>query len=186
VCCNKLEQKLTTALQELKLARKIIRILQEDLNTDLDTVGTKENVSNSNPHFKTVFTKERGRRLNNAQWKDTGAWQTQQFQPIPVMANRFAILENPQAEGMPYIINRQATDANETKNKQNHPPNINKRKVIILVDSHARGFAAEISRDLGTNFEVMGKVMPGARLEQRTKLAEKEAMELWKEHTKLW
>jgi lysophospholipase L1-like esterase len=90
------------------------------------------------------------------------------------MANRFAILENPQAEGMPYLINRQATDANETKKKQNHPTNINKRKVIILGDRHARGFAAEISRELGTNFEVMGTVMPGARLEQITKLAEKE------------
>jgi hypothetical protein len=67
VCCYKLEQELTTALQELKSARKIIRILQEDLNTDLDSVSTKENASNSNPHFKTVFTKHRGRRLNNAQ-----------------------------------------------------------------------------------------------------------------------
>jgi len=40
--------------------------------------------------------------------------------------------------------------------------------MVIIGDSHARGYAAEISRDLGKNFEVNGRVMPGARLENIT------------------
>jgi hypothetical protein len=41
-------------------------------------------------------------------------------------------------------------------------------------DSHARGYAAEISRDLGKNFKVNGRVMPGTRLENITNVADDE------------
>jgi ribosomal protein L18E len=52
------------------------------------------------------------------------------------------------------------------------------KNIVIVGDSHARSYAAEISRDLGKNFEVNGRVMPEARLENITNLADDEINKL--------
>ena len=52
--------------------------------------------------------------------------------------------------------------------------------IVIIGDSHAGGCAAEISRDLGKNLEVNGRVMPGARLEDITNLVDDEINKLGK------
>jgi len=55
---------LEITLQELSSARKIIQILQEDVNAhpDLRTVSTKEGNSNHDLNFETVNTELRKRR----------------------------------------------------------------------------------------------------------------------------
>jgi len=60
------------------------------------------------------------------------------------------------------------------------PPKAKMKNIVIIGDSHARGYAAEIPRDLGKNFEVNGRVMPGARLENVTNLADDEINKLGK------
>jgi len=64
------------------------------------------------------------------------------------------------------------------RNKKKCPPNTRKRKIVIIGDSHARGYAVEISSGLGKDFEVTGTVMPGARLASITNLADKEVSTL--------
>jgi len=54
------------------------------------------------------------------------------------------------------------------------------KRIVIRSDSHARGYVAEISSGLGKDFEVTGTVMPGARLENITNLADKEVSTLGK------
>jgi lysophospholipase L1-like esterase len=53
----------------------------------------------------------------------------------------------------------------------------------MIGDSHATGYAAEISSGLGKDFEVTGTVMPGARLEIITNLADKDVSTLGKSDT---
>jgi len=67
------------------------------------------------------------------------------------------------------------------RNKKKCPPNTRKRKIVIIGDSHARGYAAEISNGLGKDFDVTGTVMPGARLENI--LADNEVSTLGKSDT---
>jgi hypothetical protein len=50
-------------------------------------------------------------------------------------------------------------------NKDYYPINGKRSKLILIGDSHARGYAANISSYFGEDFEIMGTVMPGPRLE---------------------
>jgi len=61
VCCCKLKQELEISLQGISSARKIIQILQEDVNAkpDLDTVSTDVANTNHDFNFETVNTKLR-------------------------------------------------------------------------------------------------------------------------------
>jgi acetylglutamate kinase len=52
--------------------------------------------------------------------------------------------------------------------------------MIIIGDSHARGYAANISSHYGKDVDVMGTVMPGARLEDIIKTNIKEISALGK------
>jgi hypothetical protein len=56
-----------------------------------------------------------------------------------------------------------------------------KKKVIMIGDSHMRGHAKELSDYLGKDFEVSGTVMPGSRLDKITLLAKNEINALTKE-----
>jgi hypothetical protein len=53
-----------------------------------------------------------------------------------------------------------------------------KKQVIVIGDSHARGCAAELSASLGNSFEVMGTIMPGSGLSHITGLASRETSQL--------
>jgi lysophospholipase L1-like esterase len=61
------------------------------------------------------------------------------------------------------IVRTKASDSSEKKSK-----------VVIIGDSHVRGYAAEIAHNLGKMFNVSGTVMPGSRLETITQLAKEE------------
>jgi trans-2-enoyl-CoA reductase len=43
------------------------------------------------------------------------------------------------------------------------PMNV-KKKILGIGDSHAKGLACNLSSHFGRDFEIMGTVMPGARL----------------------
>ena len=53
-----------------------------------------------------------------------------------------------------------------------------KKKIIIIGDSHARGCAREISNYLGKEVDVSGTVMPGAGLAHIVNLAQEEISNL--------
>jgi hypothetical protein len=56
------------------------------------------------------------------------------------------------------------------KGKEYCPTNVKKSKILIISDSHARGYAANISNYFGKVVHMMGTVMPGARFENIMKM----------------
>jgi hypothetical protein len=65
------------------------------------------------------------------------------------------------------------------KNKNKCISKLQRNKILIIGDSHAKGCAAELSTSLGKTFQVMGAVMPGSRLEHITRLACRQLSQLY-------
>ena len=78
----------------------------------------------------------------------------QQSQPIPVVVNKYAILDSLQKESEAFQNYSRTSEVALLKNKKKRPPNTRKRKIVIIGDSHARGYAAEISSGLGKDFRL--------------------------------
>jgi hypothetical protein len=74
-----------------------------------------------------------------------------------------------QAEG----INRKQRDRNRKETK--------KKKIILMGDSHMKGYASELLNQLDKKFEVMGMVLPGARLQNIVQLCDQEVNSLTKD-----
>ena len=67
-----------------------------------------------------------------------------------------------------------------TKVRTRGVPGKRKQKIIIIVDSHAKRCAAEITHNLGRTFEVTGYAKPGTKLGEITNIARKETEKLTK------
>ena len=176
VCCYKLKQELEITLQELSSARKIIRILHEDVHAqpDLGTDSTREANSSHDLNFEKMITKLRRKKLISNKWENNNILKLQQSQPIPVAVNKCAILDSLQEESEAFQNHSRTSELALSRNKKKCPPNTRKRKRVITGDSHARGIAAEISSGLGKDFEDTRTVMSGATLENITNLADTE------------
>jgi hypothetical protein len=116
---------------------------------------------------------------NSAKHKRSRNPDARYCQLIPRSVNRYKVLQNlnepktgPDNVGP---VNNKRCEA-RTKGV----PGKIKQKVIIIVDSHARGCSAEITHNLGTTFDVTGYVKPGTGLEEITNIARKETDELTK------
>jgi carboxypeptidase C (cathepsin A) len=77
-------------------------------------------------------------------------------------------------------LKRTSSKTAQTGNKECCPTNVKRSKIILIGDSHARGYAANISNYLGKDFEITGTVMSGARLENIIELNTKEIRTLGK------
>jgi hypothetical protein len=88
----------------------------------------------------------------------------QQLQPIPVATNSYALLDNIQEASELSHHHNKTSEVASTRNLKKFFPKSMKNKIVIIGDSHARGYAAELSSTLGNDFEVTGTVIPGARL----------------------
>jgi hypothetical protein len=65
-------------------------------------------------------------------------------------------------------VKRTSNKTAQTGNKECCPTNLKRTTIILIGDSHARGYAANISNYIGKDFDITGTVMPGARLENIT------------------
>jgi hypothetical protein len=71
---------------------------------------------------------------------------------------------------------------NNTRQKPRASRMLNeKKKIIVISDSHAWGCTVEIPNTVGKSYEVTSTVMPGARNETITSMAENEISNLSKE-----
>ena len=102
---------------------------------------------------------------------------TRYCQPIPRSVNRYEVLQklNEPKTG-PCNLGPVNNKRSEVRTKR--VPGKKKRKIIIIIDGHAKGCAAEITHNLGRTFEVTGYVKPGMGLEEITNIARKEIGEL--------
>ena len=79
--------------------------------------------------------------------------------------NRYAALDNLQESvKVSRNLNKSGKVASTWNRNKSHPKT-KKKKIVIIGNSHARGYVAELSSDLGQDFEVTGTVIPCARLE---------------------
>ena len=159
----------------------IIDILQKELVTALSTKKAHGNDLASTEGFLDI--KLRRRKIKSSKWENKNILKSQQSQPIPVIVNRYAPLDSIQEEPEASQNHNRTSEIAILRKKMKCPPNAKKRKIVIIGDSHARGYAAEISSGLGKDFEVTGTVMPEARLENITNLADEEVSTLGKSDT---
>jgi len=113
--------------------------------------------------------------------------------PIPVIpiTNRYNSLYNLQndTEFLSDIPNYHTEGHNIKKNptlnqrKARRTPTRKQRKILLIGDSHMRGCASELGKYLGPEYRVSGTFMPGARLQNITKLAMNEIAGFSKEDT---
>jgi len=76
---------------------------------------------------------------------------SQQSQPIPVVVNRYAPLDSIQEELEASQHDKRTSEIAllRKKKEKKHPSHAKKRKIVIMGDSHARGYVDKISSSLG-------------------------------------
>jgi hypothetical protein len=188
--CIEYQCTLEELTQELQSAKKIIQLLQEDINMSKDHTSfaipkfpcesNTPSISNNANSWKKVLHKT-SKRINPHNFPHN-QW------PIPVIStsNRFDTLHN-------LKIDRQSTD-NElilpSKTQGNSDkPHLRKRttkgsqvltqnKIIMIGDSHTRGLTSELKHHLGHEYSISSTFMPGASLQNITNLAKNEVTTL--------
>jgi hypothetical protein len=97
----------------------------------------------------------------NTKWKNNRRSDTRKSQQITTIVNQFAVLrdissdcdQQKQLEG----INKKQIARNRNE--------LRKKKIVLMGDSHVKGYASELLNQLNKKFEIMGMVMPVARFE---------------------
>ena len=83
----------------------------------------------------------------------------------PVADNHYNLLSPSEGSGREiYTVNEvQQTEGSGKYSKK--VPGVNKKKIIILGDSHANGYVQQVQHSLGQDYLVQGLVKPGANTE---------------------
>jgi hypothetical protein len=164
-----------------------VEILREEMFKD--AVSKDNDNTNLDQNFEIVIDKYRHKKSrNNKNEKCKTVMKMQQHQTFPTTflspcnwiylnirinnnnntENKYSTLVNLHDEKESSKIDSKIINTSLSLNKVSRK----KRKLFILGDSHSRGMAAELSFFLGNDFEVNETVMPGARLENITKLSD--------------
>ena len=159
--CSIYEARLKEALDELGSAQLIMNILQKELIASTSTTNSQDNNPASTEEFTTYNPRQ---KTGSSRYSEKENVQSTHFQPIPVDVNRYAALDNLQeSEKASHNLNKSGKVAT-TWNRNKSLPKTKKKKIVITDNSHARGYAAELSSDLSQDYEVTGSVIPRARL----------------------
>jgi len=183
--CFKYNCELEELTQELITTKKIIQLLQEDLNTYKNLMSARMSNDRSNPHVSSKLTNN-WQTVSDKSTKPKKSDRTTHNQlPIPVIpiTNRYNALHNLQNDlELPrHIQNHHIKNHHKKKNiflKQNKAissPIRRKKRILLIGDSHMRGCASELGKkNLGPEYEVTGTIMPRSRLQNVKKLARNE------------
>jgi lysophospholipase L1-like esterase len=193
-CCMEMKNELLNVKCELNSMIEIMKILKEDHDQLLSRVVNIENRTVNSRNTTNAVDNEDSRSY----WKSESSSKRlaknrsspmQQFK-IPLIVNRYAVLENL------HEVNQAPTSScSKIKLKtKTIEPKSNKtkaltrtQKIVICGDSHARGCASNLLNRHGESFEVIGNVLPGARLLNITQAAKKELKTLnRKDYAIIW
>ena len=169
--CFKYKCELEELTEELITTKKIIQLLQEDLNTYKDLKSARTSDDRSNSHVTSKLTNnwetvtDESRKSNRT---------TPDQLPIPVIpiTNRFNALHNLQND---LELPRNTQNHHIKKNifsKQNETvssPTRREKRILLIGDSHMHGCASEFRKYLGPEYEVSETIMLGSRLQKLTK-----------------
>jgi hypothetical protein len=186
--CAKMVNYIKVLLMELKSVQAVIKILYDENfeKKDLDqmqrntTTSASRDITNDDQHningkkdvneWRTVRD---SKKRNNSVYNSTD-----QPQQIPTIVNRFAIL----SETTSYCIQqKQIKTINYVPKTRNKTETVAKNKIILIGDSHIKGYSSLLSNQLDKKFEVMGMALPGARLQSIVQLCEQEVSSLTKD-----
>ena len=174
--CFKYKSELEEMAVELRTARKIIQLLQEDLHTYKDPTPTSTSGVRSKSHGNSKLTTNWETITVKSRKPSRLAHDLQPIPEIPI-SNRYNILHNLQNDVEPpsNLQNpRSKWNASPKQNNTSSSPGKKKKRILLIGDSHMRGCASELRKHLGPEYEVAGTVMPGSRLQNVTKLASNE------------
>jgi hypothetical protein len=90
-------------------------------------------------------------------------------QPIPTVVNRYAPLVEFQEDPQSSYRHDFVRTTKESVSKSKRPKTPKAGNILIIRDSHVRGCASDLSIHLGKAYEVIGTVMPGARLKRTSR-----------------
>ncbi|KAJ4425593.1 hypothetical protein ANN_27789 [Periplaneta americana] len=144
-CYYKLKEELLRTKEKLLSMKEIVNILDTQLKTsDAEIRPTGDTQSQHEEEWITVK-----HRRNTTEVRKV------QQQAIPVMVNRFVLT----------CVNSQASikEENPETSENSSRPKPRRRKVQVLGDSHARGYAQLIREKVSNNFKVGGFVKPNGR-----------------------
>ena len=190
--CVIVKEQLRQVFQELKSARTIIALLQEDIvkiNASASTNMTKPSQCRESSVCDQVNRNwipviHNGSKKTNKQVVSTTKLNCQLIR----LSNRFTSLSNVQESTVPSetitLSEMQHNKGGGNYNKKTS--NMIRNKIIILGDSHARGCSQEVKHNLGHSVEVHGIVKPGANTETVNtstksigKLTKKDVVVVW-------
>jgi len=165
-CCNKIKLELDDLKSELKSCKEIIRILHENVQIDKSTLCATEVVANKD-RMEEIQTNlcaqnEGWQNVVNRKKKPHNA--VRQLRQLPLCtSNQFAQLLN---------LNDDVVGLRHPKNDSyfkvlsDITVKNDKRKIVIIRDSHARNCAAGLQRQLGRKCSVIGHIKLGAGMKQ--------------------
>jgi hypothetical protein len=165
-CCNMIKSELDVLKSELKSCKEIIRILYEDAQTGKSTPCAVEDISNGDrmEEIQTNLCAQNGGWRNVVNRKKKPQNTRRQLQKLPLhISNQFAPLLNLKevVEGSSHLKNDGCDKVLSDNTLKN-----DKRKIVIIGDSHARNCAAGLKRQLGRKYSVIGHIKPGAGMKQ--------------------
>jgi hypothetical protein len=175
-------------LIELKSVQAVIKILcdEDNVNKDQDqmqryttTTTTRDFTNNDqqNTNGKNDVSEWRSAR-DNKKRKNNVSNNIEEPQQIPTIVNRFAILSETTSDcdqlKQPKVVNYKPKSRNKMEA-------VVKNKILLMGDSHIKGYASLLSNQFDKKFEVMGMVIPGARMQNIVQLCEQEVSSLTKD-----
>ena len=169
---------------ELQSARKIIQLLQDDLNGIKNQPPRNElaapQVSDAPNGWKTIAA--RTSNPSNQRYFPKNAPNYQKPIPIIQTSNRFHVLHNLQTAQMETSFTSKRTPETQRSINQTFKKKMVYRgkrtkplkKITLIGDSHIRGLAAELRNLMGREYSKSSTFMPGARLQSIVKLTKHE------------
>ena len=150
-CCVKLIEELSKTREELESMKEILKIITKERNTsDVEIRPTDAIDTEQNGGIWWTQNTRTGRKKTLGQQ----VTKEDEIKGIPVIINRFALPSE-------YIPDAKETKTGSTKQKTVIPSRNQRRKVLILGDSHSRGYAENLKTSL-KKYSVCGIVKPNA------------------------
>jgi hypothetical protein len=190
--CIQLKLELVKVSSELNSMREIIKILQEKESTteqprekphipEQDLDGKPAMAEDPYEEWTYWTSRKKSTRRNYGHLKQ---------EEFPIHVNRYNALHTliePQIVELPITHKTMTMKINSEKRSKKCSGNCrkctNKRKIIIIGDSHAKGSAANIKQVLGKSAVVIGYVSNSAKLNCITSMANNEINKLTKKDT---
>jgi adenosyl cobinamide kinase/adenosyl cobinamide phosphate guanylyltransferase len=172
--CLNLRREVGRLHQELSSVNEIIKLLKKDM----DLIQRYAKISTTRDHTNADwYNLNRNIRSNewqivegNKKWKNNTRNDTGKSQQMTIIVNQFAVLSRITSG----CDRQKQLEGIKKKQIARNKKELGKNKIILMGDSHIKGYASELLNRLDRKYEVM----PGARIQNIVQLCEQEVNSL--------